>query len=79
MGTKLDLRDDPETNEKLRERRLAPITYTQGLQMAKEIKAVKYLECSALTQQGLKQVFDEAIRAVLCPPPVKQKKTCIML
>lgn len=79
VGTKLDLRDDPETNEKLRERRLAPITYTQGLQMAKEIKAVKYLECSALTQQGLKQVFDEAIRAVLCPPPVKQKKTCIML
>ncbi|KAH7731013.1 rac gtpase [Aphelenchoides avenae] len=79
VGTKLDLRDDPETCDKLRERRLAPITYTQGLQMAKEIKAVKYLECSALTQQGLKQVFDEAIRAVLCPPPVKQKKTCTML
>lgn len=56
LGTKLDLRDDPKSIEKLRERRLAPITYTQGLQMAKEIKAVKYLECSALTQNGLKQV-----------------------
>lgn len=41
---------------RLRERRLNPISYTQGLVMAKEIKAVTYLECSALTQKGLKKV-----------------------
>ena len=51
VGTKLDLRDDKETIEKLKEKRLAPITYPQGLQMMKEIGAVKYLECSALTQK----------------------------
>jgi hypothetical protein len=48
--------------------------------MAKEIGAVKYLECSALTQKGLKTVFDEAIRAVLCPKPKpKPKRKCCIL
>lgn len=44
--------------------RMSPIQYSQGVAMCKDIGAVKYLECSALTQKGLKTVFDEAIRAV---------------
>ena len=43
---------------------MSPIQYSQGVAMMKDIGAVKYLECSALTQKGLKTVFDEAIRAV---------------
>ncbi|KAK9475788.1 P-loop containing nucleoside triphosphate hydrolase protein [Lipomyces japonicus] len=80
VGTKLDLREDKETIDKLREKRMTPITYPQGLQMAKDIHAVRYLECSALTQKGLKAVFDEAIRAVLMPAaPVKKQKKCVIL
>lgn len=80
VGTKLDLRDEKETIDKLREKKLAPIAHPTGQEIAKEINAVKYLECSALTQKGLKTVFDEAIRAVLCPKPKpKPKKPCTLL
>lgn len=46
--------------------------------MAKDLGAVKYVECSALTQYKLKDVFDEAIVAALEPPPKKRTK-CIIL
>ena len=73
MGTKLKLCDDKETLEKLRGIQLAPITYSQGLQMQKEIATVKYCECSALMQVGLKAAFDEANRAVLQPSARKKR------
>ncbi|KAJ5555577.1 P-loop containing nucleoside triphosphate hydrolase protein [Penicillium sp. DV-2018c] len=65
VGTKLDLRDDRSTTEALRARKMEPVSYEQALAVAKEIRAHKYLECSALTQRNLKSVFDEAIRCVL--------------
>ncbi|KAK4989472.1 Rho GTPase protein rac1 [Elasticomyces elasticus] len=64
VGTKLDLRDDEATKESLRQKKMAPIQYEQAVMVAKEIRAQKYLECSALTQRNLKSVFDEAIRCV---------------
>ena len=67
VGTKIDLRSDADTVARLAEKKLAPLTPDQGTQLAKEIGAVKYMECSALTQAGLKDVFDEAIRAVISP------------
>jgi len=81
VGTKLDMREDKETLDRLAEKKLSPITTEQGNQMGKEIKAVKYMECSALTQKGLKDVFDEAIRAVIAPaakPEKKRKGGCLI-
>jgi len=68
VGTKVDLRDDGETQARLSDKRMSPILAPAAESLAKEIGAVRYLECSALTQHGLKGVFDEAIRTVLNPP-----------
>lgn len=89
VGTKLDLRDDPVSVQRLKERRFSPITFAMGMQLAKEVGAVRYVEASSKTQKGLKSVFDEAIRAVLTPQdrnltlgPRKEKpkkKACVIL
>lgn len=57
VGTKIDLREDRETLALLAEQGQSPMKREQGLKLASKIRAVKYLECSALTQRGLKQVF----------------------
>lgn len=77
VGTKLDMREDKGEVDKLRTQGQSPIGTEQGNDLAKKLKAIKYMECSAKTQQNLKDVFDEAVRAVLRPP--KKKKPCILV
>lgn len=55
----MDLRDEPGVKEKLQKQRMTPVKKEDGEKMAKELGAVKYVECSALTQFKLKDVFDE--------------------
>lgn len=45
VGTKLDLRDDKDTIERLRDKKLSPITYPQGLAMAREIGKIMCSKC----------------------------------
>ncbi|KAF3826804.1 hypothetical protein GH733_009329, partial [Mirounga leonina] len=64
IGTQIDLRDDPKTLARLNDMKEKPIC----------IGACCYVECSALTQKGLKTVFDEAIIAILTPKKHTVKK-----
>lgn len=79
VGTQVDLRDDPVVVEKLARQKQRPLASSDGERLARELGAVKYVECSALTQKGLKNVFDEAIVAALEPPVVKKSKKCVIL
>lgn len=66
VGCKRDLRDDPEV---LRAARLneapGPTKPEDGRIMGERIGAAAYLECSALTQCGVREVFETATRLAL--------------
>ncbi|KAI6011580.1 P-loop containing nucleoside triphosphate hydrolase protein [Pisolithus marmoratus] len=77
VGTQTDLRDNQMVTEKLGRKNQRPVSTEAGERLARELGAVKYVECSALTQRGLKNVFDEAILAALQPPAAKKTNKCI--
>ncbi|XP_041732847.1 rho-related GTP-binding protein RhoG [Coregonus clupeaformis] len=79
VGTKKDLRNDPEVLKKLKDQNQTTITQQQGSALARQIHAIKYLECSALNQDGIKEVFAEGVRAFLNPQPVATRKPCVLL
>lgn len=65
VGTQTDLRDDPSVKDKLAKQRMQPVRKEDGEKMARELGAVKYVECSALTQYKLKDVFDEVGQKII--------------
>merc|ERR1712212_1089008 len=58
VGTKIDLRADKEFAD-------TAVSTEKGHALAKEVGAAAYCECSALTQEGLSDLFSVAIRAAL--------------
>lgn len=47
---------------------MKPVEREDGERMARELGAVKYVECSALTQERLKDVFDEVSLSISSYP-----------
>lgn len=69
VGTKADLRVVKSMVDELKKNNEEPVTKEQGEMMAQQIGAMKYIECSAKTQDNLSQVFEEAVRCVINPQP----------
>lgn len=83
VGTKADIRVDPLALDTLKSKNIIPVTTEEGQLCAKEIGATQFYECSALTQENMKEVFEAAIRAgVVQANPAfgrKKKSRCVVL
>jgi len=83
---KFAIEANPSTLKQLEEKGKGVKAFDYYSSEAARLNAEKYLECSALKQTGLQDVFDEAIRAALkykqeAQPQLKPEKSgcCIIL
>lgn len=76
VGCKVDLREDQTATEELSKVGILPVKEEEGRWIAERIGACGYIECSAKTGHGVKQVFESATRASLNSQtmPISKKK-----
>jgi Ras homolog gene family, member A len=79
VACKKDLRRDPRVIEELRKTNQRPVTPEEGMAVSQKIGARNYLECSAKTGEGVREVFQHATRAALLSRGGKKKQNCIIL
>merc|ERR1712241_830213 len=77
VGNKKDLRNDPNTIKELAKMKQEPVKPEDGRTMAEKINAFAYLECSAKSKEGVREVFETATRAAL-QVKKKKRKQCVL-
>lgn len=85
VALKCDLReqgadDEVDENGQPKEKK-EMINYNQGLEVARRINALRYLECSAMKNRGVNEAFTEAARVALAVKPNggKDDSKCIIM
>jgi len=78
VALKCDLREQQEADaddvDGAHEPKRGLIDYKQGLAVAEKVKALRYLECSAMKNRGVNEAFTEAARVALQVKNVKGDK-----
>ncbi|KTF92569.1 hypothetical protein cypCar_00010914 [Cyprinus carpio] len=79
VGNKKDLRNDEHTRRELTKMKQEPVKAEEGRDMANRIGAFGYMECSAKTKDGVREVFEMATRAALQARRGKKNNKCSLL
>nr|XP_061813488.1 rho-related GTP-binding protein RhoA-B-like isoform X1 [Nerophis lumbriciformis] len=79
VGNKKDLRNDEHTRRELAKMKQEPVKQEDGRDMANRIGAFGYMECSAKTKDGVREVFEMATRAALQARRGKKSNKCTLL
>jgi hypothetical protein len=72
-----DLRGDPNTIKELNKMKQEPVKPEEGRAMAEKINAFAYLECSAKSKEGVREVFETATRAALQVGTLFLAQSCV--
>jgi Rho family protein len=79
VGLKKDLREDPFAIEELRSMSQDFVSARDAADKANDIEAIKYIECSSLTGEGVDDVFEAATRAALLYHAEGDSNPCCIL
>ncbi|KAK0632202.1 GTP-binding protein RHO3 [Immersiella caudata] len=85
VALKCDLREATDEEEDGANEDGAPrekkpmINYDQGLEVARRIHAMRYLECSAMRNRGVNEAFTEAARVALSVKKDREDSKCAVM
>ena len=79
VGNKKDLRNDENTRRELTKMKQEPVKFEEAKAICEKINGYEYLECSAKTKEGVRDVFKTATTAALQTKKRKKKKGCSIL
>lgn len=93
VGMKMDLRTDEATIEKLKLQNEAPISFEEGtesiflvcsyegVKMAQQIGATKYVECSSLKNINMDVVLEAVVQCLSAKQKLTKKKyrNCVLM
>ena len=79
VGNKKDLRHDEHVKNNLLKMKQEPVNSKEGHDMAQKIKARAYVECSARTNEGVREVFEAAAVATLHDEKRSGRRRCTLI